>query len=240
MEIKNQVIGKSFGLNKTDIENKLQMLGIPQGIHILIEEKYLDAKIEIDNLSVDDVVFQQTVADVFECFRNNIYADENVSLAQRAMEYLELNSKTVGCAESVTGGMISSKLIGVSGASRHFFEGIVAYDIRSKVRRLYVSLATLDEFGAVSSETVAEMAAGILKNKDIDIAVASTGYADSSSDASQSGLTFVAIADRNKAQIYKQSFVGERDYVRECCANTALFYLIRKLRNNDYSAYTIS
>lgn len=80
-------------------------------------------------------------------------------------------------AESCTGGWVSQCVTSVAGSSEWFDCGFVTYSNQAKREMLGVSGATLEQFGAVSEETVGEMAVGALRNSDGQCAVAITGVA---------------------------------------------------------------
>jgi len=84
---------------------------------------------------------------------------------------------TLVTAESCTGGLISHRLTNVPGSSGYFIGGIVAYAYEAKEQLLGVHHATLYDHGAVSKETVVEMARGARRVFGADIAVAVTGIA---------------------------------------------------------------
>ena len=68
------------------------------------------------------------------------------------VKLLELAGATLGIAESLTGGMVASKIVNVPNASKAFLEGIVSYSNEAKAARLGVSGISLSNYGAVSSE----------------------------------------------------------------------------------------
>jgi PncC family amidohydrolase len=80
-------------------------------------------------------------------------------------------------AESCTGGLIADRITDVPGSSDYFMGGIVAYAYEAKVALLEVSWDTLQAHGAVSRETVLEMARGVRKALGVDIAVSVSGIA---------------------------------------------------------------
>lgn len=80
-------------------------------------------------------------------------------------------------AESCTGGLLGSRITDVPGSSEYFLGGVVAYAYEAKVALLNVSWDTLNTKGAVSRETVLEMARGIRKAMNADIAVSVSGIA---------------------------------------------------------------
>jgi PncC family amidohydrolase len=84
---------------------------------------------------------------------------------------------TVAVAESVTGGLIGSRLTDVAGSSLYFLGGVVAYSNDAKVKLLDVKHETLAQYGAVSERTAREMAEGVRKCFGTDIGLAVSGIA---------------------------------------------------------------
>lgn len=80
-------------------------------------------------------------------------------------------------AESCTGGLAGHRITNVAGSSDYFMGGAVSYSYEAKVAMLGVSWDTLNMFGAVSRETVLEMAHGVKKLLDVDIAASISGIA---------------------------------------------------------------
>ena len=86
-------------------------------------------------------------------------------------------SLTLATAESCTGGMLADRITNVPGSSEYFRGGAVAYAYEAKVALLKVSWDTLRAYGAVSQETVIEMARGARMALGADIAVSVSGIA---------------------------------------------------------------
>ena len=85
--------------------------------------------------------------------------------------------QTLSTAESCTGGYVAHKLTSVAGCSAYFMGSVVAYSYELKTSELGVQQATLDQHGAVSEQTVTEMADGARKRLKTDWAVATSGIA---------------------------------------------------------------
>ena len=83
----------------------------------------------------------------------------------------------IATAESCTGGLVAAALTETPGSSAVFDRGFVTYSNQAKMDLLGVSPATLNDFGAVSPETAAEMAQGAIHNSKANIAVSITGIA---------------------------------------------------------------
>ena len=95
----------------------------------------------------------------------------------RVGNYLRQLGLTLVTAESCTGGLISDRITDIPGSSDYFIGGIVAYSYEAKVALLNVSWDTLNKKGAVSPETVLEMAQGARKALGANIAVSVSGIA---------------------------------------------------------------
>ena len=155
--------------------------------------------------------------------------DDSISESQSEMERLVGDlllekKKTIAVAESCTGGLIASYLVANSGISDSFMEACVTYTNDAKVRRLGVSPQTLDEFGAVSSQTAEEMAMGIAKTAGADIGLSTTGIAGpgGGSEEKPVGLVYIGLYYKGKVTSIKRVFSGDRRKIRERAARTAL------------------
>ena len=92
-------------------------------------------------------------------------------------DHLRARRLTLATAESCTGGLVSDRITNVSGSSEYFPGGIVAYAYEAKANLLGVSWDTLNTHGAVSEETVLEMARGARKIFNADIGISVSGIA---------------------------------------------------------------
>ena len=104
---------------------------------------------------------------------------------------------TVGCAESLTGGLVAADIVSIPGASAVFRGSIVAYDSMLKNDLLGVDASTLASTGAVSAEVASAMAEGALARLGVDVAVATTGVAGPDPDpvsGEAPGVVFIAVA----------------------------------------------
>ena len=141
-------------------------------------------------------------------------------LAKKAQEVCKLladNKMTVATAESCTGGMIAELFTSVSGASTVFSYGFVTYSNEAKQKLLGVKKETLNQFGAVSSQTVIEMSEGALKAANADIAVSVSGIAGPTGGTVEKpvGLVYVGLSRKGKETTsHRFIFDGDRDSVR--------------------------
>jgi nicotinamide-nucleotide amidase len=136
---------------------------------------------------------------------------------------------TLGCAESLTGGLVASALVEVPGASAVFKGSIVAYDLMVKHDLLGVSAALLAEKGAVNADVAIAMAEGAQGALGVDFAVATTGVAGPDPDpvsGAKPGLFFVALAGGELGTMVREVQVeGDRADIRSAARRAALLAL---------------
>ena len=126
-------------------------------------------------------------------------------LAEKAVQNLNKKNKTLALAESCTGGWVSKLITDVSGASSVYLGGVCSYSNSVKMQVLGVKKKTLDSFGAVSEQTVKEMAAGVKKALGADIGIGITGIAGPLSDNTLKpvGLIYICIDTGETVKIKK-------------------------------------
>lgn len=123
----------------------------------------------------------------------------------------------ITCAESCTGGWVAKAITDIAGSSAWFDRGYVTYSNAAKHELLGVAEATLNEFGAVSEETVREMAQGALHAAGANLALSISGIAgpDGGSAAKPVGTVWFGFADREgRILALKRQFTGDRESVR--------------------------
>lgn len=131
-------------------------------------------------------------------------------------------------AESCTGGLISSRITDVPGSSEYFLGGIVAYAYEVKVDILGVSWDTLHQYGAVSRETVFEMARGARRTMNTDIAVSVSGIAGpgGSTPDKPVGTTWIGLVSEQGEWARRFQFDGDRVQNKASSAEAALQLLL--------------
>ncbi len=142
---------------------------------------------------------------------------EILKSATELVEYLKKHNKKIATAESCTGGMVSSYITAVSGASSVFEMGVTSYSNRIKNQILKVDGYTLQTKGAVSGDTAMQMAQNIRLLSDADIGVSVTGVAGpDGQDGYSAGVVFIGINYKENTDFYKLEIEPrDRNYVRE-------------------------
>ena len=124
-------------------------------------------------------------------------------------------SLKIATAESCTGGLLSSRLTDISGSSSYTKANFVTYSNESKMELLGVKEETLQNFGAVSEECALEMAEGLYKKTDCDIAISTTGIAGPTSPESGKPVGLIYIAIKNNYTQKCQKFNINPKYSRK-------------------------
>ena len=147
-----------------------------------------------------------------------------MSVAEKLVELLKAQGLTCATAESCTGGGVGSAITAVPGSSAVFAGGVISYSNDVKRNVLGVSADILQNVGAVSSETAAQMAEGVRRLLKTDLAVSLTGIAgpDGGSEEKPVGLVWFGLATKDGVRTEKCIFRGDRAQVRAQAATHAL------------------
>ena len=137
-------------------------------------------------------------------------------------------------AESCTGGWVGQAVTAVSGSSAWYERGYITYSNTAKCEMLGVQQATLDQYGAVSSQTAQEMAIGALNRSHAQISVAITGIAGPDGGTATKPVGMVRFAWAAQDGLVQQEthyFSGDREAIRRQAVATALQGILRILDN---------
>jgi nicotinamide-nucleotide amidase len=151
--------------------------------------------------------------------------------AAAVVRRLTERGQTVGCAESLTGGLLCGALTSVPGASATVVGGVVAYWTGAKAALLGVDDDLLARAGAVDPEVARQMAIGVCRVLACDWGVATTGVAGpDEQDGKPVGTVFVAVAGPGHAEAVSLQLTGDRPAIREAAVGAALRLLETRLK----------
>jgi nicotinamide-nucleotide amidase len=176
----------------------------------------------VAELEAEFDMLKQLVSDV-------MVVDEDKTMPAVIADILLQKGKTLATAESCTGGYIAHLLTSIPGSSQFYKGGAVTYSNELKVDLLGVPAATLERFGAVSKETVSEMARGVLERTGADYAMATSGIMgpDGGTPEKPVGLVWVGLASRDDAEAHSYQFRFDRMRNMELSASYGLNNLRR-------------
>ena len=144
------------------------------------------------------------------------------------------SGRRICCAESCTGGMIAAAITDIVGSSAVFSRGFVTYSNNAKINMLGVKPETLNLYGAVSGQTVSEMASGAItaSEDEADFAVAVSGIAgpDGGTVEKPVGLVYICVLKKGEVgQVSRYVFDGDRQSVRTQTVENALKTIRRSM-----------
>ncbi|AIO18027.1 Putative competence-damage inducible protein [Candidatus Izimaplasma bacterium HR1] len=225
---------KLVGTGESSMENNLKgFYGVHPKVNVapyanVGEIKYIFTSSDTDALD-------RAMVDFYNKYNQFIFGGLEDTLEGVVIDLLRDHGKVLAVAESCTGGMLSSRLINVSGASRVFKEGLITYANEAKMKYLDVKLENLKKFGAVSPEIAKEMCDNLWDKSDADITVSVTGIAGPNGGSEQKpvGLVYFGINFMGKTTIHRKVFNGNREMIRIRSVIFALNMLREILLKNE-------
>jgi len=232
---------KLYGLSEPDMAEALKDLPAKSGNVILGYYPHFPENHIILSLRGDD---EPAMAEELDQIEKEILALVGSYVFARAEETMEsvvggmLRERrlTLSLAESCTGGLIGNLVTNVPGSSEYFLGGVVTYSNRSKEDLVGVSPETLRLHGAVSDQTVKEMARGARERFKADLALAVSGIAgpEGGTPDKPVGTVYVGMAGPDILFSSRYRFWGTRDQIKLNSAMTALDCLRRYLRGDPF------
>ena len=157
---------------------------------------------------------------------------DRLDLLKKISDQALLRAWRIVTAESCTGGGVAQALTDLEGSSSWFECGLVTYSNEMKQKLLLVQAETLSAYGAVSQQTVEEMARGALLQSGVELAVAISGIAGPGGGSAEKPVGTVWFAwavKKGGMESVCQLFEGDRGEVREQAIDFALEGLLRQL-----------
>lgn len=162
-----------------------------------------------------DFLLNEKEKEVKNIFGNLFISDDGLRKEETLINLLKERNEKVSTCESITGGLIASSIIDISGASDVIEESYITYSDKIKEKILNVSRETLEKYSAVSVECANEMVEGLYKITKSSLCIGSTGYA-------HKGEVILAIKYKNQKVIKKFQFSADRNKARLFAKNRAL------------------
>lgn len=153
-----------------------------------------------------------------------IYAIDDAPLEEIVGQQLLAHQQTIACAESCTGGLLTSRLTDVPGSSEYVMGSVVSYTNEVKAGLLGVDRETLRTLGAVSEPVARQMAEGVRRCIGTSLGVGITGIAGPGGGSAEKpvGLVYIAVAGEKGTIVKKNLFTGTRRQIKFRTTQTAL------------------
>lgn len=181
-------------------------------------------------------IIHHAKTEVLDAIGEYVYGFDDDLLEKNIGDLLLERNLTVGAAESCSGGYLSHLITSVSGSSAYFKGSIISYANEIKENILQVKSETLQQFGAVSEETVKEMISGALHTLNVDVAIAVSGVAGPTggTQGKPVGTVFIGVGTTDNIIVKKLSFTNHRGRNIELSAVVALV-MLRKFLLNQFN-----
>lgn len=173
---------------------------LPPHIRLAYLPSFGGVRLRLTATGTDDALLtrelDQQVAGVLPIIEQYVYGYDNDTLEIIVGRLLAAKNWMLGIAESCTGGAVSARITSVPGSSAYFQGSIISYSNDVKVSQLGVSPDTLATVGAVSEETIRQMAEGVRKSLKTDVGIATSGIAgpDGGTPDKPVGTIWIAVA----------------------------------------------
>ncbi len=227
---------QTVGLGESVIMTKLgkDFFKLPFDFGIYPHPGHVTIRLQMEKKSVHDALKKYVTSKI----GGDVYAWEEMSLAEAVGRALRKKKKKLAVAESCTAGLLAATIATVPGASDYFLGGVISYSNDVKIKEPNVKETTLAREGAVALPVAKEMALGALAKFDSDLAVSITGIAGPTGGTVKKpiGTVCIAIATAKQTFAEKFIFVGSRSHIQERTVTKALEMIWRLLENESVTS----
>ena len=215
---------RCYGMLEKDLRGLIEEELKCPAIKVNIVSTRLDNILYITYSNEQISTIQPIIADICSKLSKLIYATEDTSLYQTAVNLLSIQKKRLVLAETLTSGNITNHLMKLNSDSVE--KSITVNNFDSIAKQLKLSERVVNQFGKYSVNTVYELDNLLLEQSNSELAVFVLG--DKTNDT-----CFIAIGDIDGIHVYKNKFLTYNQSTIEMLSETTMFYLIKKLRQND-------
>ncbi|WP_299835694.1 competence/damage-inducible protein A [uncultured Tenacibaculum sp.] len=210
--------------NNLPLHIKLAYLPSFGKVRLRLSAKGDNLEFVTETLNAEVNKLQELISDII------VGLDEEQTIEKSLGDSLKSTQKTLGVAESLTGGKIAATLVSIPGASSYFKGGFVVYSAELKQSLLDVPKAVIEEHTVVSKEVAELMAKATLERLNTDYAISVTGNAGPTTDNNDKsvGLVYIGIATKATVEVHEFNFGKPREKVINKTVNKALELLLKK------------
>ena len=228
-------IGESWLAEKIeDWENAL-----PENVKLAYLPTFGDLKLRLtangDSLDQLKKQVDELIKQLLPLVKKYVYGYDEEALEMVIGRLLRTKKQKLALAESCTGGYVSHRITSVPGSSDYFNAAIVPYQNDLKIEHLGVRKETIEKYGAVSEETVIEMAQNVKKKFNADYGLASSGIAGPGGGTPEKpvGLIWIACAWGDDVKTRQLNLTKDRKINIRITSVALLTLLHERLVQND-------
>lgn len=219
----------TFGIGESKLEDEIKDLILAQSnptLALLARPGEVIVRITAKASTQHDA--EQLIGNLEQEIRRRIgdyiFAIDDESMEAVVGRMLKEHKLTIACAESCTGGLVSSRLTDIPGSSDYLIGSVVSYTNEVKQRELTVSADLLKTQGAVCEDVARAMAEGVRKKFGTSLGLGITGIAGpgGATDKKPVGLVYMAVAGAQGTKCVKEQFAGNRLAVKYRASQTVL------------------
>ncbi len=231
------------GIGESLLADRISSLedSLPKHIKLAYLPKLGMVRLRLSGTGSDTVQLSAEIAayagKIVESVSEFVIIESDTPIEKAILDFMRNRNLTLSVAESCTGGYLSHMITQHAGSSNVFLGGAVCYSNELKQGMLGVSAGTLKNHGAVSEETVQEMAMGALTQYHSDYSISVSGIAgpDGGTEEKPVGTVWIAVSGRNKTITKKFQFGNKRPQNIERSAVNALSLLYKLLKEEHSS-----
>ena len=222
---------KLFGIPEKDILLNIRDLlsENPDIIVSTISENLETSLIIRYDMLIDKSRISRFISAIYEKLRKYIFTDEDTTLYQLALDLLTLHNRSITICETITGGNISSELNKCVSPSKHLInESLIFHSESAIITNTKCNSQIIKNNGIASVECTYEIASSVLEDNPNGMVLVTCVDLEKSDH-----ICYIAVGDADGIHVYKTSCIGTRSQVVDTVSKCAIFYLIKKLKQND-------
>lgn len=226
-----------YGIAESTLALKIEEWenALPQSMHLAYLPKDGIIRLRLSSYGkATKAEIEQQLAHLKPLIADYLISTEDLSLETILGNFLKERNQTIATAESCTGGRLAAAMNAQSGSSAYYMGSIVAYANEVKEQLLGVNHDTLEKYGAVSEQTVIQMAEGVRALMHTDYAIATSGIAGPTGGTPDKpvGTVWIAWATPNgtTAQCFSFGIAREREQITQRAVTAALVKMIELIR----------
>lgn len=221
---------RTFGIGESLLQDKLTpVYPLPEGVELSFQASPAEVLIHLLSKKENQLAFDSLRTKIVSIVGKDIYHTGKETYIDLLVQKLITEKKTIGFAESCTGGLVSKLLSDISGVSDCFKGSVVSYSNDVKISQLGVNKDTISSNGAVSEQCALEMAIGVRRTLKTSMGASITGIAGPNGGTNEKpvGTVYIAISSEKKNWVKPFQFYGNRERIRFLAAKHCLYNCLK-------------